>query len=97
MQCLIVPTRKECDAAHARGDWLDIGIPSFRHLSRIQWPRRIAWALLGLSSIPIHFLYNSAVFKELNNTIGTSNGVVAMPEFLNTQIINFTAFPDQLD
>jgi len=63
MQCVAAPTRTECDRAHARGDWLDIGIPSVRNLFRIGWQRRIMWALLAISSTPIHLLYNSAVFK----------------------------------
>ncbi|KAF2214466.1 hypothetical protein CERZMDRAFT_37887, partial [Cercospora zeae-maydis SCOH1-5] len=67
MQCVMAPTRHECDRAHARGDWLDIGIPSFRNLGRISWRRRIAWVLLALSSVPIHFLYNSTVFKEMDH------------------------------
>jgi hypothetical protein len=67
MQCVTAPTRRECDHAHARGDWLDVGIPSVRNLSRISWQRKIMWALLALSSTPIHLLYNSAVFKTLDN------------------------------
>lgn len=66
MQSLSSPTRKECDAAHARGDWLDIGVAGVRNLSRISWQRRVLWILLGLSSVPIHLLYNSAVFKTLD-------------------------------
>jgi hypothetical protein len=67
MQCVTAPTRRECDLAHARGDWLDIGVPSVRNLSRISWQRRIMWALLAFSSTPIHLLYNSAVFKTLDS------------------------------
>ncbi|RMY19582.1 hypothetical protein D0866_12777 [Hortaea werneckii] len=37
MQCLCSPTRKEIDQAHARGDWLDIGVPSVRNIWRIDW------------------------------------------------------------
>lgn len=39
MQCLSAPTRKEIDETHARGTWLDIGIPSIRNLRQIN-PRR---------------------------------------------------------
>ncbi|KAM0722513.1 hypothetical protein Q7P37_001954 [Cladosporium fusiforme] len=66
MQCLSSPTRKECDKAHARGDWLDIGVAGVRNLSRISWRRRVLWVLLGFSSVPIHLLYNSAIFKTLD-------------------------------
>lgn len=67
MQCVTAPTRPECDLAHSRGDWLDIGILSIRNLFKISWQRSIMWALLAFSSTPIHFLYNSAVFKTLDN------------------------------
>ena len=66
MQCASSPTRQECDFAHARGDWLDIGIPGARNLKRIGFQRRVIWLLLALSSAPIHLLYNSAVFKTLD-------------------------------
>lgn len=35
MQCLSAPTRKEVSKAHAKGVWLDIGIPSIRNLGKI--------------------------------------------------------------
>jgi len=66
MQILTSPTRRECDDAHARGDWLDIGVAGVRNLTRISRRRRILWALLAISSIPIHLLFNSAVFKTLD-------------------------------
>jgi hypothetical protein len=56
MQCLSAPTRSEVDLAHARGSWLDIGIPSTRNLRFISRKRAIVWALLGLSSLPLHLL-----------------------------------------
>jgi hypothetical protein len=66
MQILSSPTRSECDKAHARRDWLDIGVNGLRNLTRISWQRRILWTLLGISSVPIHLLFNSAVFKTLD-------------------------------
>lgn len=56
MQCLSAPTRKETDHAHARGDWLDIGVQSIRNLRRISKKRAAVWCLLGLSSLPLHLL-----------------------------------------
>lgn len=67
MKCVTSPNRKECDRAHACGDWLDIGIPSVRNLSRIRWQRRCSWAILAPSSIPVHLLFNAAVFKTLDH------------------------------
>ncbi|KAK5112505.1 hypothetical protein LTR62_004262 [Meristemomyces frigidus] len=40
MQCLCSPTREEIDNAHAKGDWLDIGVASARNIFRIRWRRR---------------------------------------------------------
>lgn len=65
MQCLSAPTRKEIDRAHARGVWLDIGIPSVRNLRYISKRRVLIWALLGLSSLPLHLFYNSMVFSSI--------------------------------
>lgn len=56
MQCLSAPTRKEVNTAHAKGVWLDIGIPSMRNLRYIDRRRVILWGLLGLSSLPLHLL-----------------------------------------
>lgn len=65
MQCLSSPTRGEIDKAHGQGIWLDIGVPSVRNLRRLS-PIRVAfWWLLAISSIPLHLLYNSAVFSSL--------------------------------
>lgn len=58
MQALCSPTRSEVDAVHARGDWLDIGVPSVRNvLGRIAKRRILVWCILGLSSAPIHLIY----------------------------------------
>lgn len=56
MQLLAAPTRDEVDAAHQQKIWLDIGIPSWRNLRNIKRSRTWVWGLLGLSSIPLHFM-----------------------------------------
>ena len=65
MQCLSSPTRSEIDKAHGQGVWLDIGVPSVRNLRRLSTHRVILWWLLAISSVPLHLLYNSAVFSSL--------------------------------
>lgn len=65
MQCLSSPTRDEVDNAHERNVRLDIGVPSMRNLRLISWNRIILWWLLALSGVPLHFLYNSAIFSTL--------------------------------
>jgi hypothetical protein len=56
MQRLVAPSRKELDAAHAKKKWLDIGMPSIRNLAYVSKWRVALWLLLGLSSLPLHFL-----------------------------------------
>jgi len=68
MQCLSSPTREEADRAHRKRVWLDIGVPSVRNLHQIAWYRIALWWALALSGVPLHLLYNSAVFSSLAAT-----------------------------
>lgn len=44
MQVVCAPTRSDIDRAHERGDWLDIGVPSFRNImGRISKQHIIVW------------------------------------------------------
>jgi hypothetical protein len=56
MQCFSAPTRQEVDTAHAERRWLDIGVLSVKNLRWINKKRVLFWALLGLSSMPLHLL-----------------------------------------
>lgn len=58
MQCLVAPTRQEVDRAHRQSPpiWLDIGLPSIRNLKSIERRRTVLWALLAVSSLPLHLL-----------------------------------------
>ncbi|ATZ52000.1 hypothetical protein BCIN_07g05340 [Botrytis cinerea B05.10] len=72
------PTRNEIDEAHAKGNSFDIGVLSFRNLKSFK--KKVLFGLLIISSLPIHFLANSAVFEsklEVNYDV-----VVVSPEFL---------------
>ena len=53
MQCLGSPTRGELDTAHAKGSWLDVGIPSVRNLIKINRKRAVVWMFLASSSVPL--------------------------------------------
>ena len=66
MQCLAAPTREEIDVAHKSNHWMDIGVPSMRNLWRISRWRLLMWILVATSSIPLHLMYNSAVFSTLS-------------------------------
>ena len=56
MQLLAAPTRTEVDKAHKKRRWLDIGVPSWRNLRSISRTRSAIWYILGLSSVPLHFM-----------------------------------------
>ncbi|KAK8115505.1 hypothetical protein PG984_012007 [Apiospora sp. TS-2023a] len=84
MQLQAAPTRQELDKAHGKGDWMDIGILSLRNLRHISRDRQVIWALLALSSVPIHLAYNSAVFQSLgsnnyNIAVGGRSGLGREP------------------
>ncbi|KAF1849177.1 uncharacterized protein K460DRAFT_330888 [Cucurbitaria berberidis CBS 394.84] len=67
MQVLSAPTRKDVDVAHAKGQWLDIGLLSTRNLRAIPRHRVVLWVALALSSIPLHLFYNASVFKVVTS------------------------------
>lgn len=56
MQVQSAPTRADVDKAHQQGNWLDIGLHSPRNLVYIQGWKRVSWAILGITSLPINML-----------------------------------------
>ncbi|KAL3490613.1 hypothetical protein BJX62DRAFT_225746 [Aspergillus germanicus] len=68
MQCLCAPSRVAVDRAHAKNRWLDIGILSIRNFSEMDRRRKVLWVALLFSSLPIHMLFNSAVFSSITMT-----------------------------
>lgn len=64
-QILSAPNREELACAHARRNWLHIGVPNLRNLWHVGWGRSVLWILLFLSSLPLHLLFNSIVFTNL--------------------------------
>lgn len=89
MQCLSSPTRSEIDKAHGQGIWLDIGVPSIRNLRRLSTTRIVLWWLLAISSIPLHLLYNSAVFSTL--CTHRYNAFLVTSDFLNGAPFNVSS------
>jgi len=68
MQILSAPTRKQVDSAHARGKYLEIGVQSFRNLFVLPWRNRVFWLLFGITSIPLHLVFNSVVIQTRAST-----------------------------
>ncbi|KAL5889934.1 hypothetical protein ACKVWC_005155 [Pyricularia oryzae] len=63
-QVLTSPTRAEVDAAHAKKQWLDIGIPSVRNLGRIAPMRSVLALVLVLVAVASQVIYNSLIFTS---------------------------------
>ncbi|KAI0856680.1 hypothetical protein F4860DRAFT_492388 [Xylaria cubensis] len=82
MQILNAPSRKEADTAHAEGSWLLIGVPSVGNVFRVSRFKSCCWMVLLLSSIPVHLLFNSAVF-ETDFRESDFHLTVATEEFAN--------------
>jgi hypothetical protein len=95
MQLLSAPNRSEVDKAHRKQKWLDIGIPSVRNLRHINKKKAIMWWTLGVSSIPLHLLYNSVFYSAL----ATNNYSIlyASQDFVQNGPYDRTKFPDSSD
>lgn len=99
MQVLCAPTRQEIDAAHAQHKWLSTGVSSLRNLLYIDRRKFLLWIVLGLSSIPLHLLWNSAVVDTLSSnnylyggaTENFLNGTATNPLVPENQISHFDA------
>ncbi|RDA89814.1 hypothetical protein CP533_0873 [Ophiocordyceps camponoti-saundersi (nom. inval.)] len=89
MQLQAAPTRANVDVAHQQGRWMDIGVPSLRNLKYLTRRRLLAWILLALSSIPVHLIYNSAVFQSLSSS--SYAVIVVKDSFLRGSSWNLTA------
>ena len=100
MQCLVAPNRSEVDAAHAKGVWLDVGVPSVRNLRHIAWRRVALWFFLAISTIPIHLMWNSVIFSTIQDNsyvvVGASASILQDSQFdckagsFNLTLLNFS-------
>ncbi|KAI1756385.1 hypothetical protein F4782DRAFT_331405 [Xylaria castorea] len=82
MQVLNAPSRDEVDTAHRKGMWLEIGVFSTRNMFAVSSFKTWCWLGLFATSIPIHLLFNSAIFRtEYRQSDFTVT--IATEEFLN--------------
>ncbi|CAG8949656.1 hypothetical protein HYFRA_00007890 [Hymenoscyphus fraxineus] len=87
MQCIGSPTRTEIDSAHARGKYRDIGLQSLRNLTGIR--KKLLYGLLVLSSLPLHFFWNSAVLTKTQSL--DYNVFVVKPWIFSTSSVDCSA------
>jgi hypothetical protein len=66
-QILASPTRQEVDRAHGKHTYLRIGVPNVQNLWHIDWRRSAICILLGISSLPLHLIWNSAIVKTVSS------------------------------
>ncbi|KAF7191453.1 hypothetical protein HII31_06955 [Pseudocercospora fuligena] len=70
MQSLAAPTRAEVNKAHAKGKSVDIGLLSYSNImGRVSTWRTWAIWILALSSLPVHLLFNSSIFKTMDSNV----------------------------
>ena len=81
IQACCAPTRREVDDAHSQGCWVNIGCFGWRNLKFISRKRKTLILILGVSSIPLHLLYNSTIFA--NVAAVSYNALKVSPEFID--------------
>lgn len=86
MQCLTAPKRSEIDVAHSKGRYLEIGLPTLNNLNG--WKKKVNCMFLILSTLPLHLLWNSAVFTTTQNL--DYNVFVVALSFLNQSTVDLT-------
>lgn len=64
MQILVAPRRRDIDHAHTYGYWMEIGVNSIRNFQFISKIRTSLWALIALSSIPLHLSFNGCILES---------------------------------
>lgn len=56
IQCSSALTRTELDKAHRSGQWVHVGVIGYRNIHWIKTTRRVIWAALLISSLPLHLV-----------------------------------------
>ncbi|KIW29718.1 uncharacterized protein PV07_05508 [Cladophialophora immunda] len=87
------PSREDLDRAHRVGAWFDIGVPSIRNLKYIGWKRKYMCIIIYLLSFPIHIMYNSVLWVNLNST--SFYYLIVSDDFLTGAAYDMTNIPLQ--
>jgi len=68
-------------------------VAGVRNFAKISRQRRVLWILLAISSIPIHLLFNSAVFKTLD--ANEYDYVIVREDFLEgAPMLSYDPYPN---
>ncbi|KAM7210124.1 hypothetical protein V8F06_014494, partial [Rhypophila decipiens] len=63
MQAWSAPTRSDIDKVHSKGGTIDIAVSSVCNMFWIRPVRLLFWVVMFLVALPLHFVFNSAVYK----------------------------------
>lgn len=69
MQVLVAPSRADLETAHAVGDWLEIGVMSFKNLFKLRPWKVSLWLALGAISTVLHLVYVSIHRSRLDSLV----------------------------
>lgn len=78
MQC---HSAKKSNKGNQKRVTFDIGIPSVKNLMRLSRRESIFWGFLAASSVPLHLVYNSAIFFSISSH--SYSLLVVTPDFLS--------------
>lgn len=87
MQIVSSPSRKDIDDNHAWLRPLSIGLPSPTNIPVLPRKKQICWAILLLSSVPIHLFFNSAIYSTSYQSTGW-NVTIATDHFVQRGVEN---------
>ncbi|KAK4157725.1 hypothetical protein C8A00DRAFT_40003 [Chaetomidium leptoderma] len=79
-QVLSSPTRGEVNEAHGKGEWLDIGVPSFRNLGHIEGSRTVLAVVVLATAVFTQIMYNAVIF--VSQTAPNFKAAVVTESFL---------------
>lgn len=84
MQCFSAPTGSELRRAHDNGDFLRVGVSSPLNIEFVSRTKTAMWWLMGIMSVPIHLLFNSAFYP----TLQANNYAIALftSDYNNTEL-----------
>ncbi|KAJ4267481.1 hypothetical protein NW762_003588 [Fusarium torreyae] len=92
VQILNSPTRAEVDNAHTSLEWLDIGIPSLRNLSRISSTRATLSGIMMAFALGSQVIYNALIItieqsQKSNSSLNVNGPLLAAITFVNVILI----------
>ncbi|KAM7207225.1 hypothetical protein V8F20_002491 [Naviculisporaceae sp. PSN 640] len=84
MQAWSAPTRHDVDKAHSKCQTVNIGIPSLSNMLQIRPVRLVLWTSMFVVALPLHFVFNSAIYKT--SSVNLYANMLVTPEHMETTL-----------